>query len=90
MLAAHRDQENLVVSQQVPTKQQHNSRFPKTPSRFPQHDENVPTAFTGKTGMGGVKTFLGDKTLNKGHGPRQAMVTPMGMNDPFGIQRVVC
>ncbi|KAI6766226.1 hypothetical protein HG530_007296 [Fusarium avenaceum] len=86
MLAAHRDQENLVVSQQVPTKQQHNSRFPKTPSRFPQHDENVPTAFTGKTGMGGVKTFLGDKTLNKGHGPRQAMVTPMGTRNraPLG------
>ncbi|KAM0265467.1 hypothetical protein ACHAPA_007775 [Fusarium lateritium] len=83
MLAAHRDQENLVVSQQVPTKQQHNSRFPKTPSRFPHHDENAPTAFTGKTGMGGVKTFLGDKTLNKGNGPRQAMVTPMGMNDSF-------
>jgi hypothetical protein len=33
--------------------------------------------------MGGVKTFLGDKTLNKGNGPRQAMVTPMGMNDPL-------
>ncbi|WZH45124.1 uncharacterized protein QYS62_006166 [Fusarium acuminatum] len=86
MLAAHRDQENLVVSQQVPTKQQHNSRFPKTPSRFPQHDENAPTAFTGKTGMGGVKPFLGDKTLNKGNGPRQAMVTPMGTRNraPLG------
>ncbi|KAM0558423.1 hypothetical protein ACHAPJ_004613 [Fusarium lateritium] len=80
MLAAHRDQENLVHSQQVPTKQQHKtpgSLFPKTPSRF-QHDENAPTAFTGKTGMGGAKTFLGDKTLNKGNGTRQAMVTPMG------------
>ncbi|KAF4959912.1 hypothetical protein FGADI_1415 [Fusarium gaditjirri] len=72
MLAAHRDQENLVVSQQVPTKQQHNTRFPKTPSRFPHYDENAPTAFTGKTGLGGVKT------MNKGNGTRQAMVTPMG------------
>ncbi|KAF9775950.1 hypothetical protein IL306_005948 [Fusarium sp. DS 682] len=80
MLAAHRDQENLVVSQQVPTKQQHNSRFPKTPSRFPQHDENAPTAFAGKTGLGGVKT------LNKGNGTRQAMVTPMGTQNraPLG------
>ncbi|KAF4455224.1 hypothetical protein F53441_2374 [Fusarium austroafricanum] len=86
MLAAHRDQENLVTSQQIPTKQQHNTRFPKTPSRFPQHDENAPTAFTGKTGMGGVKTFLGDKTLNKGNGTRQAMVTPMGTQNraPLG------
>ncbi|KAF4989188.1 hypothetical protein FGRMN_9289 [Fusarium graminum] len=80
MLAAHRDQENLVVSQQIPTKQQHNPRFPKTPSRFPHHDENAPTAFTGKTGMGGVKT------LNKGNGARQAMVTPMGARNraPLG------
>ncbi|KAF5671529.1 hypothetical protein FHETE_4099 [Fusarium heterosporum] len=80
MLAAHRDQENLVVSQQVPTKQQHNSRFPKTPSRFPHHDENAPNAFAGKTGMGGVKT------LNKGNGARQAMVTPMGTRNraPLG------
>ncbi|RSL94197.1 hypothetical protein CEP52_012791 [Fusarium oligoseptatum] len=82
MLAAHRDQENLVHSQQIPTKQQHKTpgaRFPKTPSRFAQHDENAPTAFTGKTGLGGAKTFLGnDKTLTKGHGAQQAMVTPMG------------
>lgn len=69
MLAAHRDQENLVLSQQVPTKQGHNSRFPKTPSRFPQRDENAPAAFTGKGGV---------KTINKGNGTRQAMITPMG------------
>ncbi|RGP65072.1 hypothetical protein FSPOR_7462 [Fusarium sporotrichioides] len=69
MLAAHRDQENLVLSQQVPTKQGHNSRFPKTPSRFPQRDENAPTAFTGKGGV---------KTINKGNATRQPMVTPMG------------
>ncbi|KAL4728419.1 hypothetical protein ACLX1H_005164 [Fusarium chlamydosporum] len=74
MLAAHRDQENLVLSQQVPTKQQHSSRFPKTPSRFAQHDENAPTAFAGKGGL---------KTINKGNGPRQAMVTPMGIDDVF-------
>lgn len=83
MLAAHRDQENLVHSQQVPTKQQHKApgaRYPKTPSRFAHHDENAPTAFTGKTGLGGAKTFLGnDKTLTKGLGAQQAMVTPMGM-----------
>ncbi|KAF4983640.1 hypothetical protein FZEAL_992 [Fusarium zealandicum] len=82
MLAAHRDQENLVHSQQVPAKQQHKTpgaRFPKTPSRFPQHDENAPTAFAGKTGLGGAKSFLGnDKTATKGNGTRQALVTPMG------------
>ncbi|RGP60702.1 hypothetical protein FLONG3_10758 [Fusarium longipes] len=69
MLAAHRDQENLVLSQQVPTKQPHNARFPKTPSRFPQRDENAPNAFTSKGGV---------KTINKGNGTRQAIVTPMG------------
>ncbi|KAF5008030.1 hypothetical protein FDECE_5677 [Fusarium decemcellulare] len=81
MLAAHRDQENLVHTQQVQTKQQHKTpgaRYPKTPSRFPQRDENAPTAFAGKTGLGGAKSFLGnDKTVAKGNGTRQALMTPM-------------
>lgn len=80
MLTAHRDQENLAHSQQVPTKQQHKtpgSRYPKTPSRYGQHDENAPNTFAGKTGQGGAKTFLGnDKTVNKS--TQQALVTPMG------------
>ncbi|KAI5461081.1 hypothetical protein BGZ63DRAFT_424009 [Mariannaea sp. PMI_226] len=81
MLAAHRDQENLVHSHQASSKQHlktPGARYPKTPSRFGQHDENAPTAFTGKTGLGGAKQFGNDKTLMKTNGSRQAMVTPMG------------
>lgn len=80
MLAAHRDQENVAHSQQALTKQQlktPGARYPKTPSRFNQHDENAPTAFAGKTGLGGAKTFLGnDKVMNVN--AQQALVTPMG------------
>ncbi|KAH6892017.1 hypothetical protein B0T10DRAFT_282871 [Thelonectria olida] len=82
MLASHRDQENLVRSQRVSSKQQHlktpGARFPKTPGPFGQNDENAPTAFTGKTGLGGAKQFGNDKTGMKPKGPRQAMETPMG------------
>lgn len=81
MLAAHRDQENLAHSHQAPAKQQHKTpgaRFPKTPSRYPHHDENAPTAFAGKTALGGASKFGGDKTIMKAPGTRQALVTPMG------------
>ncbi|KAF7545295.1 hypothetical protein G7Z17_g9292 [Cylindrodendrum hubeiense] len=81
MLAAHRDQENLVHSHQVPSKQQlktPGARYPKTPSRFAQNDENAPTAFAGKTGLGGARQFGGnDKSAMKANGARQALVTPM-------------
>ncbi|CAM1508504.1 Fc.00g053520.m01.CDS01 [Cosmosporella sp. VM-42] len=79
MLAAHRDQENLVHSRQVTSKQQAKTpgaRFPKTPSRYPQRDENAPTAFAGKTGLDGARKFGGDKTVMKG--TQQAFTTPMG------------
>lgn len=84
MLAAHRDQENLVQSHQVPSKQQPKTpgaRYPKTPLRF-RNDENAPTAFSGKTGGGGgaIKPGGNDKFTVKGTGQRQAMVTPMGMS----------
>lgn len=84
MLAAHRDQENLVHSHQVPSKQQlktPGARYPKTPSRFGQNDENAPNAFAGKTGLGGTKQFGGnDKTAMKANGTRQALVTPNTRN----------
>ncbi|KAK0392190.1 hypothetical protein NLU13_1688 [Sarocladium strictum] len=70
MLAAHRDQENLVHSHQVPTKQNPKTpgaRYPKTPSRF--NDENAPTGFAAKTG---------GKSILKGAPGRQAIMTPMG------------
>ncbi|POR33992.1 Uncharacterized protein TPAR_05831 [Tolypocladium paradoxum] len=81
MLAAHRDQENLVPSHQVPSKQQPKTpgaRYPKTPLRF-RNVENAPTAFAGKTGGGGGATKPGgnDKLTVKGTGQRQAMVTPL-------------
>jgi hypothetical protein len=79
MLAAHRDQENLVHSHQVPTKQQPKTpgaRYPKTPLKLGQNDENIPTAFAGKTGLKGTRAADGkDKIMmTKGKG----MVTPMG------------
>ncbi|KAH7166245.1 hypothetical protein EDB81DRAFT_281046 [Dactylonectria macrodidyma] len=81
MLAAHRDQENVVHSHQVPSKQQlktPGARYPKTPSRFARNDENAPTAFAGKTGLGGAKQFGGnDKSAMKANGTRHALVTPM-------------
>lgn len=79
MLAAHRDQENLVQSQQVPTKQNPKTpgaRYPKTPSRF--NDENAPTAFAAKSGAAGLKTGGLEKIVSKGAGDRQALMTPMG------------
>lgn len=82
MLAAHRDQENLVHSHQVPTKQQPKTpgaRYPKTPSRFGQNDENAPTAFAGKNGLGGTRPGGNDGiTMTKGLGAQQGFVTPMG------------
>ncbi|KAK7425485.1 hypothetical protein QQZ08_008050 [Neonectria magnoliae] len=81
MLAAHRGQENLVHSHQVPSKQQAKTpgaRYPKTPSRFPRNDENAPTGFTGKTGLGGPRQFGGsDKSAMKANGARQALMTPL-------------
>lgn len=88
MLAAHRDQENLAHNHQLPAKQQHKTpgaRYPKTPSRFPQNDENIPTAFAGKTGLKGTSKFGGnEKTISKGNGIRQALVTPLGTCSSLG------
>ncbi|EQL00263.1 hypothetical protein G6O67_004107 [Ophiocordyceps sinensis] len=85
MLAAHRDQENLVHTTQVPTKQQPKTpgaRYPKTPLASRNNDENVSTTFAGKTGLaggGGATTRAGrnDKLMAKGTGKGPAMVTPM-------------
>ncbi|KAF4120161.1 Conserved hypothetical, protein [Geosmithia morbida] len=79
MLAAHRDQENLVHSHQAgPGKQQMpktpGARYPKTPLRPGHNDENAPTAFAGKTGLGGTKA---GNTMTKGNG-NQGLSTPMG------------
>ena len=82
MLAARRDQENLVHSHPVPSKQlpkTPGTRFPKTPLAL-RNDENAPTAFAGKTGMGDLATRPGgnDKlTVKKSQ--QQAIMTPMGM-----------
>ncbi|KAH8174222.1 hypothetical protein LIA77_05641 [Sarocladium implicatum] len=79
MIAAHRDQENLVHSHQVPTK--HNpktpgARYPKTPSRF--NDENASTAFAAKGAVTGTKIGGMERTGGKGAGGRQALMTPIG------------
>lgn len=75
MLAAHRDQENVVYSRQVPTKQAPKTpgpKFPKTPSGFGRHDENTLGALGGKGAAGEGKSFV------KGLGTSQIAVTPMG------------
>lgn len=62
-------------SHQVPTKQNPKTpgaRYPKTPSRF--NDENAPAAFAAKTG---------GKSVAKGAGGRQALMTPMGQDSSF-------
>lgn len=86
MLAPHRDQENLVHSHQVPPKQHQpktpSARYPKTP-KHGRYDENAPTALIGKSGIGAATRLGGnDKTMTKGHGAQQALVTPMGMESP--------
>ena len=81
MLAAHRDQENLVHSHQVPTKQAPKTpgaRYPKTPLK--QNDENAPTAFAGKTGLGGAQAQGKDKIMmTKGKGAATPMRTSPGL-----------
>jgi hypothetical protein len=88
MLAAHRDQENLVHSHQVSGKQQPKTpgaRYPKTPLKYGQNDENAPTAFAGKNGLGGTRLGGQDKiTMTKG---KQSMVTPTG-NAHLARQRI--
>lgn len=82
-MLAHRDQENRVHSHQVPAKQQPKTpgaRYPKTPLKHGRNDENAPTVFAAKSGIGGAAKLGGnDKALTKGNGTRQALVTPMGM-----------
>ncbi|KAK2598963.1 hypothetical protein QQS21_005568 [Conoideocrella luteorostrata] len=82
MLAAHRDQENLVHSRHyAPSKQQPKTpgaKYPKTPSNFNQNDENAPTEFAGKIARGSANAQGGNGRLlmGKATGQRKAMVTP--------------
>ena len=83
MLAAHRDQENLVHAHQVPAKQQPKTpgpRYPKTPmGRFARNDENVPTGFTGKNALAGtINNATEGKLLTKPAAQKQTLVTPLG------------
>lgn len=84
MIAAHRDQENLVHSHQhAPIKQQPKTpgaRYPKTPGNFGRNDENAPTALAGKAGLasGAMLGATSILAMGKATGPNQTMVTPMG------------
>lgn len=78
MLAAHRDQENLVHSRQVPTKdvaskniapRTPGARYPKTPLKIPLNDENGAQA-TGAKGL----LPTGKNTMGK----KQPTATPAG------------
>ncbi|KAH7318759.1 hypothetical protein B0I35DRAFT_409596 [Stachybotrys elegans] len=91
MLAAHRDQENLVHAHQQVQSKQHpktpGARFPKTPHKFPGNDENAPTIFAGKSGIKNViKPSENDILMTKGKGARQALITPSDnrMRAPLG------
>lgn len=81
MLAALRDQENVVHSRQVPSKQQPKTpgaRYPKTPGKFGQDNENAVTVFTKKDGAAG-RIGGKDNILNtKGNAHHGALVTPLG------------
>lgn len=85
MLAAHRDQENLVCTTQVSTKQQPKTpgaRFPKTPLAF-RNNENAPTVLPGKTRKKGgdeltARAGVADRIAAKGTGKGPAVVTPAG------------
>ncbi len=83
MLAAHRDQENLVHAHQVPAKQQPKTPglgYPKTPmGRFTRNDENATTVFTGKNTLGGtIKNTAKSKLMTRPAAQRKALATPLG------------
>lgn len=85
MLAASRDQENLVHSHHAPTKQQPKTpgaRYQKTPLRFGRNDENIHVAFAGKSGIRGTVNHAGnDRVVPKETGAR--LVTPAGILPPY-------
>jgi hypothetical protein len=82
MLAAHRDQENLVHSHQGQSKQlpkTPGARNPKTPFKAGQRDENAPIAFGGKSVLrDGRKGVENEPIFTIGKTGRQALVTPSG------------
>ncbi|ATY66499.1 hypothetical protein A9K55_000902 [Cordyceps militaris] len=91
MLAAHRDQENLVHAHQSSAKQQPKTpgpKYPKTPlGRFARNDENVPTAFANKNfGAGTIKNTANGKAMAKPATQKHALATPLGNNSraPLG------
>ncbi|TQV99107.1 hypothetical protein IF1G_01322 [Cordyceps javanica] len=82
MLAAHRDQENLVHAHQIPAKQQPKTpapRYPKTPlGRFAKNDENVPTDFAGKIALAGtIKNTLNGQSTRRPAAQKHALATPL-------------
>lgn len=90
MLAAHRDQENLVHAHQVPAKQNPKTpapRYPKTPlGRLARNDENAPTAFTGKNPIAGtVKNTINGKLAGKQASQCQVLATPLGRPVPRSL-----
>lgn len=76
MLAAHRDQENVVRSHGVSSKKQANAA--KTPAF--RNDENAPTAFGGKAGLSGPATRPGGNgKLTVKRSQKKPTATPAGM-----------
>ncbi|RFU73457.1 hypothetical protein TARUN_8794 [Trichoderma arundinaceum] len=85
MLAAHREQENRVLSHQVPSKQQPKTpgmRYPKTPMELGRGNENALAGFAAKSTLQGAvnlgenRTFISKKHLTTPTGSR--MRAPLG------------
>lgn len=88
MLATHRDQENLVHNRQATAKQQPKTpgtRYPKTPGKFGQDEENHVTMFTKKDGLGGKLGGKDNSLISKGVTGNGVLATPLG-RDSLEIQ----
>ncbi|KAL6851818.1 hypothetical protein J3F83DRAFT_719500 [Trichoderma novae-zelandiae] len=85
MLAAHREQENRVLSHPVPSKQQPKTpgmRYPKTPMDLGRGNENALAGFAAKnTIQGGINLGENQKFISK-----RPLMTPAGprMRAPLG------
>lgn len=81
MIAARRDQENLVLGHQHPTKERPESpvsKYPKTPLKF-DNDENATVILGERGGVEAIKPGASNKMAMLGTGRRQCLVTPIGM-----------
>ena len=101
MLAAHRDQENLVLHQAAGGKslaqgkgqlqpKTPGARYPKTPLKVPLNDENAVHVLGGKSVLGGRSKAAGNEQMTV-KGKQLGPVTPMGnWPSPSSPQEMLC